>query len=62
MPPKSNSEFWQKKFAYNIERDNKNYQKLQELGWKVLIVWECEIRHGNAEERTRLLADEIKDN
>lgn len=62
VPPKSNSEFWQKKFAYNIERDSKNYQKLQELGWKVLIVWECEIRHGNAEERTRLLADEIKDN
>lgn len=45
--PKSNTEFWEAKFQYNIERDKRNYEKLNELGWRVLIIWECEIRHGD---------------
>lgn len=60
VPPKSNSEFWQNKFSYNLARDERNYQKLRELGWRVLIVWECEIRHGNASERLAQLECEIK--
>lgn len=60
VPPKSNSEFWQKKFTYNIERNKRNYQKLQDLGWRVIIVWEYEIRHGDAEARLDKLASEIK--
>ena len=60
VPPKSNSEFWQNKFTYNIERDKKNYQKLQNLGWRVIIVWECEIRHGDAAVRLDKLIDEIR--
>ena len=60
VPPKSNTEFWQKKFQYNTDRDERNYQKLKELGWRVLIVWECEIRHGDAEKRLEQLAQEIK--
>ena len=59
VPPKSNSEFWQKKFQYNIDRDERNYAKLKELGWRVLIVWECEIRHGDAEETLKNLAARI---
>ena len=59
VPPKSNIEFWQKKFKYNVKRDESNYQKLRELGWRVLIVWECEIRHGNAEEALRNLVSKI---
>lgn len=46
--PKSNADFWDAKFQYNTSRDQKNYQRLKELGWRVLIIWECEIRHGNA--------------
>lgn len=61
VPPKSNSEFWQNKFNYNISRDAQNYQKLRDLGWRVLIVWECEIRHGNATLRLENLVSEIKD-
>lgn len=60
VPPKSNREFWQKKFSYNVERDKHNYQKLEDLGWRVIIIWECEIRHGDPEECIRKLSEEIK--
>ncbi len=45
IPPKSNQEFWDKKFSYNKKRDETNYSMLQKAGWKVIIVWECELRH-----------------
>ncbi len=45
--PKNNSEFWNNKITDNIKRDKKNYKKLEESGWRVLIIWECEIRHGD---------------
>ena len=40
--PKSNSEYWQGKLARNVERDAKQITALQEAGWRVLVVWECE--------------------
>ncbi|MBQ7818723.1 MAG: DNA mismatch endonuclease Vsr [Bacteroidales bacterium] len=57
--PKSNEEFWRKKFACNIERDERNYAKLSELGWKVIIIWECEIRHGNTTEALESLKNTL---
>lgn len=42
--PSSNSAFWQKKFAANVERDVRNYAALQEMGWNVLVIWECEVK------------------
>ena len=41
--PKSNQQKWMKKFKKNVERDKRNIGKLKELGWKVIILWECEI-------------------
>jgi len=41
--PKTNTEFWTKKFAKNIERDREVRKNLKERGWKVVVVWECEI-------------------
>lgn len=41
--PNSNSEFWQKKLEKNREKDLLNVQKLEQLGWTVLTIWECEI-------------------
>ncbi|WP_089376365.1 very short patch repair endonuclease [Methylobacillus rhizosphaerae] len=38
------NEFWQKKIQNNIQRDEKQYQELILLGWRVLILWECELR------------------
>lgn len=60
VPPKTNTEFWYAKFKYNQERDERNYQKLRDLGWRILIVWECEIRHGDADKRLEQLIEEIK--
>ena len=42
--PKNNADFWKKKIRHNVERDAKNYQLLEELGWKVLTVWECDLK------------------
>lgn len=42
--PKSNKAFWEDKFRKNVARDARNKQLLQKMGWKVLYVWECEIR------------------
>lgn len=42
--PKSNVEFWEEKFRGNVERDHRNYAKLCETGWNVLIIWECEVK------------------
>lgn len=44
--PKSNTEFWVNKISNNKKRDVETEFKLKELGWKVITVWECEIRHG----------------
>ena len=60
VPPKTNTEFWYAKFKYNQERDERNYQKLRDLGWRILIVWECEIRYGDADKRLERLVEEIR--
>ncbi len=41
--PASNKEYWEKKILSNVERDKINIKKLEDLGWKVLIIWECEL-------------------
>lgn len=42
--PKSNVEFWQQKISRNIERDCRTEAELTTLGWRVIRVWECEIK------------------
>lgn len=42
--PKSNVEFWISKFNRNVERDKLKTQGLEEIGWVVLTIWECEIK------------------
>jgi DNA mismatch endonuclease (patch repair protein) len=41
--PKTKKAFWQNKFASNTARDRTNQQALRRLGWRVLIVWECQV-------------------
>jgi len=55
--PKSNSEFWGKKFKLNQERDAEKVRILREEGWKVLEIWECEIKESprSCADRVRLL-------
>ena len=45
--PKSNTEFWQNKIKRNRQRDLENYWKLGDLGWEVIVVWECELNHAH---------------
>ena len=42
--PKSNVEFWQEKISKTVMRDNETYEKLVELGWNVLLIWECQLK------------------
>ena len=42
--PVRNREFWQEKFAANRSRDLRKKQQLEELGFRVLVVWECELQ------------------
>ena len=41
--PDTRKEWWDEKLQKNIERDRKKQRALQELGWRVIVVWECEI-------------------
>ena len=42
--PKTNVEFWSKKIENNRERDLRDYTFLEALGWRVIVVWECELK------------------
>ena len=42
--PKSNVEFWQEKISRTIMRDSEAYDKLLDLGWNVLTIWECQLK------------------
>lgn len=41
--PKTRRDFWEEKFRTNVERDVANTKKLEDLGWKVAVIWECQI-------------------
>ena len=41
--PSSNTDFWKEKISNNKSRDDKNSDLLVKLGWKVIIIWQCEI-------------------
>lgn len=44
LTPAQNSDYWQKKIARNVARDVRVTQELTEKGWRVLRVWECELK------------------
>ena len=51
--PQSNREFWVAKIKRNQERDQRNYQLLQENGWQVIVVWECQLTSNQIEHTMR---------
>lgn len=53
--PKSRIAYWTNKFARNVARDRLNDDALRTLGWRVLVIWECETRE-EAHVRQRLAA------
>ncbi|MCP1374687.1 DNA mismatch endonuclease Vsr [Dyella sp. Sa] len=42
--PKTRPDFWVKKFQANVERDRRAIEKLEQMGWRTVVVWECETR------------------
>lgn len=42
--PKSQKQYWNPKLIRNCERDARNEMQLRQLGWSVLIIWECELK------------------
>ncbi len=43
--PKSNLDYWLPKLERNKQRDKENIEKIQALGWRVIVVWECELNN-----------------
>ena len=59
--PVSNTEYWSKKISGNIERDKTNRLQLEELGWRVLVIWECQLKKKVAENNLYQLYENIVD-
>ena len=57
--PKTRQEFWEAKFRENINRDKLNQENLSSKGWKIIVVWECEIKDKDFD-LNKLFKNEIK--
>ena len=57
--PKSNIAYWEDKLRKNHFNDNKKVKLLEDEGWRVIIVWECELGKEKFEERMKQLIEEI---
>lgn len=58
--PTTNTEFWNEKIGKNIERDRFNINNLNNKGWKVIIVWQCELKNADVmDKRLMKLTTEI---
>lgn len=60
--PQNNKDFWETKLSGNKKRDIDNISALERLGWKVIVVWECELKKQFKTERLNRLYTEITGN
>ena len=60
--PKNNAEYWYSKIMNNVIRDRNNYALLEKEGWRVILVWECEIKQKSLQDLTIQLVNAIMDN
>ncbi len=58
--PEANHDFWIAKISGNIERDKSNHAKLYELGWKVIEIWQCELKPKFREQTLNNLLTELR--
>lgn len=52
--PQNNHDYWERKLSRNVERDALSVRALEEAGWRVVVLWECEIPRDEASLRERL--------
>ena len=57
--PTSNTEYWEKKINGNVERDKTNIALLEEQGWRVIVIWECQLKKRVQSETLSKLFDNI---
>lgn len=57
--PENNKEFWKNKIEANVQRDSKNFELLRNMGWNVLIIWECELKKNKRENTLESLKERI---
>jgi DNA mismatch endonuclease (patch repair protein) len=57
--PKSNLDYWRPKLIKNFERDKVNEAALRDTGWKIIVVWECELKSAVRQTRLEKLYNEI---
>ena len=58
--PSSNQDYWRPKILRNVERDNQSCKELEALSWKVITVWECELKKNVLNETLGKLIAELK--
>ena len=58
--PKNNTAFWENKFLKNVERDGRKIKDLELLGFKVITVWECELKKDKFENTLKNLIEEVR--
>lgn len=59
--PKTNVEYWVLKFERNVERDERTHAQLEEMGWRVHVVWECELKKKTIDETMARLLPQLAD-
>ena len=57
--PSSNQDYWMPKILGNAERDKKNIALITQAGWRVIVIWECELKKNERENRLSVLCKEI---
>jgi len=57
--PKTNTEFWTIKIHRNKENDRKNHYSLNKVGWKVVVIWECQLKKQYQAETLSSLVDNL---
>lgn len=60
--PKNNAVFWKEKITGNVVRDQENYEKLRNLGWRIITIWECELKPHNRESTLNRVQSELRKN
>jgi DNA mismatch endonuclease (patch repair protein) len=60
--PSSNQEYWEPKIVRNVERDKQNSALLEEAGWNIIVVWECELKKMVREQTLEGLSEQIRNN
>ena len=58
--PKNNEDFWREKINRNVQRDRNVIASLEKLGWRIVVIWECELKPKMREQTIDKLVQELE--